>query len=256
MQRVRNRNHGHRIGRSNGAMPTPAQLPLTAWVRGSYTGSPWVGEVGGDWVSASPPLVGAALNGYTPADTNVVTDNRYLRNTSKYLEEVISISDASGTLAEPPGPGTSVFFLFKADSLAADDAANPYNNPGIISTNAGGYLTIAVSDAGLRVAVYDGSYKQVTVPGVSAGTWYVGHVWYDGTNLKASINRGSPQTTAAGLPSNPGGSTWRMQLCSDYSSNNEFDGVLMEAGFSKTVFTDADRKLVNDYISDRYRLSL
>lgn len=242
-------------GYGSSAVPfDPATLALTGWWRASYGGAPWAaagGTVAGDMVApTTAPAVGAAVNGFTPTDNDQYnTGNQYLREVTNYIEDYVSITGLS------PGPGFSYWCLFNTRTLTADNA-NPYDNPGLVSTNAGGYVLCGVSDAGLRVAVYDGAYKQLTIAGVSVGTWYMAHVVHDGTSLKAGLNDGALSSVAASLPANPGATSYRLQLCTNYSAANEVDGMILDVGFCKTILSDTDRANLTAYARARYALSL
>lgn len=139
------------------------------WTNGSYTGVAAVqnGKVGARFASASTNklLLGAAG---TTTVASLVTASAY---TAIFVYQVVTFNT---------------------------DSANTYDN-GAIWSDGVGYVNYSFRATGTAAWAghYDGADKKAAQT-IAAGTTYVGCVWYDGTNIRHSINDAGTVATATG----------------------------------------------------------
>lgn len=242
----------------------PSLLTSTTGLWENYTGAPWAaraGSIGGNLAApATAPTVGTGAGGFTSADTGAAT-TQYLRSeTPNNIEEYITVNDAAAN----PGPGSTVWALYKPRTAAANNAGAPYLNPGVVCTNAGGYFLMSHSDAGLVCNVYDGTYDEVTAPctrGTGAGgvgAWHMGVFVYDGANASASIDGSllSAASVPQGLAASPGLDLYFLQPCSNYASNTPLDGEILAFGTTKGVSTDVDVTKLRNWAKQRFGVTV
>jgi len=235
---------GGRAGKKFGSTFDPATLALTGWWRASYSASPWVGTASAGasrsrnlTEATNPPAVGTAQNGLAPADFDGLNDQ--MRN-ELTLDDYVNAS------------ATSLWVLFRADTAAADDAL-PYENPGLIALSGAGYLVVGYSDAGVRGAVYDGAYKQLSVA-ASTGAYHLAQMKHDGTNLKLRVDSGAWSSVAAGAIALL--TTTTVLFGTNYAQTDFFDGRVLEFGLADSVFSDGTFDDIKSYVNARYALAL
>lgn len=224
----------------------PATLSLKTWLRVPYaspnfTGTASAGTSGAnDFTSATPPANGAALNGYDTADFD---------GTNDYLE-----STDFAEVCVPVG-GYVAAVLFRADALQdATVYPNTYNAAGLLSDPYG--FNLGVDDEGLAIGHYDGAWKEDRLAGVSTGTWTLGQVRYDGTEITLRLNGGAWSTPlAAGSLGTPG-STYLLRMgYVALSATRYYDGRIAEV-ITAASLSDGDLDNYRSYLNARYGISV
>lgn len=218
-----------------------------------YAGAPLSaqgGSVGGSLGSVGDPTpaVGAELNGLATIDTTPASHGRLL-SLDAYAEDYVSVKGRS------PGPGYTITCLFLARSLGADNSADPYANAGLVAMTTGGYFLLCLSDAGLRVACFDGAYKQVSaddslVPELDM--WVLAQVVHTGTALKCRLNGGPWQSVGAGLPDTFNASTYRLVVGANYDQTKSPDALIAEAATSKAIVSDENLDMYRALLAQRF----
>lgn len=177
-------------GTSNALTVEAYDLTSVSWTaryEASYSGSPWVpvaGTAGNLSEATNPATVGAAVNGFTPADFDGVDD-------------LLSGANGSSFVAGGAGTSSTILALVYVDAVAADAVAgSPQLNEGIIALNGAGFVGIGISVAGSRPFVNDGTYKQTTPASVacSTGAWHM--IWMRWTG--GAMNHGVDVAPTAG----------------------------------------------------------
>ena len=221
----------------------PASLALQGWWRGSYTGSPWPGtpSIGGSGtrvLSASPgdaPAVGAAQNGYSPADFDAGAFN--------------SISTGASLSTFFAADAGSLFVLFQAD-IAAPAAVQVINRPPLVADNIG-HISLNFSTAGVTAVIDEGTYCSASAA-ATAGPYHLAQMKWDGTNLMVRVDSGSWVSTPCGNISSLS-STLKMGYV---FGGAVFDGRILEVGLAKEVFSDSTFDAIKTYLNSRYSLGL
>lgn len=230
----------------------PATLGLTGWWRASYAGSPWNGtaSAGGSGArnlaeATNPPTVGAAVNGFTPADY-VPADSDVLRMTGFTLDTFVNNNAGS------------MFVVFRPDvasaPVGAGTASEPYEQPAIVSTTAGGHWHLAYNTDGLTAGIFDSAYRIVTVA-CAAAAWHLACMTVNGSQLRLRVDSGSFSSTAIGNI-HAGGMPLTMHTGSNYGETARFDGKILELGFADSVLSDATFDQIKAYVNARYGLAL
>lgn len=217
---------------------------LTSFARkwsASYSGAPWVGSGGNNLASigASDPAVGAAVNGYTPADFDGTNDQLESINTANFV--------GSGNYG--------VFTLVYVDS-AAPTAANLYDNEAIWQHYSGNGGICVRDNGGTPQAVswhHDGIGFIPAPVTMALGAWQLILGTYNGTNIQTTVNAtgGTPVAVAAGYTSHNnfrvGGSSF---------ATAQFDGKMLELFSMKANPTAGEKTKALKYCRQRYALAL
>lgn len=220
----------------------PSSLALTGWFRASYGGAPWDGSAsagssaGKSMTSpGAPPSVGAAINGYTPADFN---------GTTQYLRDIVDIcSDFISTTAY------RVVMLIEPGSLAADSGV-PYNDAGLF-VETGGNWGVHINATDVGVYHYDGAYK-VATKAVVAGKMLV-DVRFSGTTLTVAVNGTDGTPVAAGTL---GAIATDLRMGANYSAGVKYPGTIIEAFMAQSELAATTPSMVKAYVNARYALAL
>lgn len=234
-------------GRCGGASFDPATLNLTGWWRASYSGSPWSGTASAGssgsrnlTEATNPPGLGASINSLTPADFNGT--NQVLSNSLTFDN---FISNTAGTIV----------VLFKATSAATDaGATSPHQNPALVASTAGGYVTLGFSTSGVRFGTHNGTSLNSIAVACGTGAWHLGWAAIDSTNIYAAIDSGSFSSTAWTLSSSFNTDTFRVG--SNYNGSKWFTGQIAEIMTMASAVTGAQQTNIVSYINARYALSL
>lgn len=222
-----------------GAVFDPATLPLTMWLRASYTGSPWggaasTGASGANAASAGiAPAVGSAVNGLTPADFNGTT--HYLQ-TAAFSETNFPLAGYAGAV------------LFRADTLAAP-SGTVYGDPSLLSDAYG--FTVGISTSGLAISHFDGAWQTDRLAGVSATTWTLGQFRYNGTSLFLRINGGAWSAGKAAATRGIVAATYKTDIGFFTGASVYLDGQMLEA-IGAAALSDAQFDNYRSYLNNRY----
>ena len=227
----------------------PAALALTGWWRASYSGSPWAptastgpsGSNGNLAEATNPAAVGSAQNGYTPAAFDGTNDE---------LSNVNLLSTFVNA-----GAGSAVVLFYAASASAAAPAWQPYDDPGLLVQSGGGTTWgINYSTMGVRVGLYDGTWRDLAVA-APTGSYHLAQVKWDGATLKVRVDSGSWSSLAAGNcdPTAAGGS---LTAGRNYSSAAFFNGSVLEVLLTSNVLDDATFDNLKTYFATRYGLLL
>jgi hypothetical protein len=148
--------------------------------------------------------------------------------------------------------------LFNADTLAAGGSLpDAYDQPSLLSDGFG--FNVGVTSNGLRLAHYDNgaaTWRETAANAVplTASTWSLARVRYDGTNVQVGLNGGawsSPVAAGArGVIANP-----LTVGLSTIVTARYFDGRIA-AIYTAASLTDADIANVRSYLNARYALSV
>lgn len=241
------------IGGRGGGLLDPTTLPLTGFWRASYTGSPWTGtaSTGGSGArnisDANAPDVGSAVNGFTPADF-IPANSDILRMVGFTLDTFVN-ADAG-----------SMWVLFFADTasapVGAGTAAEPFEQPAIVSTASGGHWHMCFNTDGLTCAVFDSAYRVVTRP-CSTGAWHLGQMtWIGGTSVNLRLD-GGPRFSTASTGNIPGGGlALGMHVGTNYSEAQRVDMKILEIGLADFTFPLATEDGIRAQIISRYGVAV
>ena len=154
-----------------------------------------------------------------------------------------------------PPAGYVVAALFRATSLVASAVyPNTYNSAGLFSDPYG--FNFGVDDAGLAIAHYDTGWKEHRLAGVSAATWVLGQVRYDGTTVRLRLNGGAWSAGIAAANLATPAATYRSAAgIAALSVTQPFTGRMAEILTAGSV-TDANLDRTRVYCNQRYGLSL
>lgn len=173
---------------------SPAQVAVNIWVRGSYTApasdprwsgtastgnsgtQPFLKDLSGDVI----PAVGTAVGGFTPA----ACSSQALDTGSVTMASIVSA--AAGTILMLVNPSSPV---------AA--GANALADPGLLCSR-DNKLVMGYSTSGFRAGINDGAAKSTAFITMSASTWHAAIMQWDSANVKAQVDGGTVQSTAAG----------------------------------------------------------
>jgi hypothetical protein len=228
----------------------PTTLSLEGYWRASWGGSPWspTASAGGSGNSlrtlteaSNPPAVGAAVNGLTPADFDGTND---VLNTSVTLNTFVG--SFAGTL----------WVLFNADVASlpqgGGSTAEPYEQPGIVSTAGSGYWILGYNTDGVVAASNDGAYKAVTRSAATGG-WRLAQMRIGSSQLELRVNGGAWSSVAFG---SIGSRTSTIVVGSNYNGTRFFNGKILEIAFAPTALSDATLDNVRTYCGARYGVSV
>lgn len=223
----------------------PSVLVLTHWQRGSYAGSPWAGNASAGTSGSralteatNPPAVGAALNGYTPADFNGTT-HRLTSATAM----TSCISATSGSMAA----------LFFADTAATDAGAGLYyNNPSLITDTVDGFAALEFSTGGLGFGSYNGaSFDSARVP-CAIGGWHLGMCRWSASKIEVRVD----STDWSTLPRSSTIGSGFLRVGTNQGAAKLFDGRIQESLTSQSRWSDDECYRIKSYINYRYGLAL
>jgi hypothetical protein len=222
----------------------PATLALSDFHKPDYAGtSPWAGTASlgssGDgnhyWGAASPPVTGTAVNGHVPVHFA----------SSKYMVANLTVDQYFGAHAY------DIIMLVKAASAAAPSGA-AINDPPFLGEAAGNF-GLSFSTNGVAGVHYDGVYRETTPIAMSAGSWHMIRMRYNGTNVAVSVDNGAPQTVNAGDLSSM--SSLTLQLSKNYTATFQpFD--CLETIISPTVISDPNVASIKARFNSLYGLSI
>jgi hypothetical protein len=220
----------------------PATLALTSWHRASYASMPWPGTASagasGSRELASTgadPSVGAAVNGYDPADFNGADD-------------FVVYATASDLVATTAG---TIIVLFYADVAEAAVGGQPFVSP-CFWLNSGASSCVSFDSDGFKVGIYDTAWRTASVAAATAG-WRLGVAQWNATAARVKVNGGSWQSIAAGAAD---GMTGSGQCGAGYGGTKFFNGRILERATASTVLSDDDLDGFLAYARARYGLAL
>lgn len=220
----------------------PASMPLTAWWRAPYAGSPLVGEVSVGTSgtrnlseATNPPGTGVTLNGLTVVDHDGTND---------------ILGGGSATDADLFNSNAgSIALLYNCDTAAA--AVNSFTDAAMFAST-GNIIGIAINSTGPSPFIHDGAYKNIQLT-QAAGSWALVQMKWDGATLKARLNSGSWTSIAAG---STGGLSNNFSFGKRFDAGAFFNGKWATFIASDTVLSDADFDNIVAYVNDRFALSL
>lgn len=223
----------------------PASLQLSGWWRADYVGSPWAASASAGASSGrdlaeltSPPSSGPLQGGYSPPDFD---------GTSSILRSLI----ANNVFFAGSG---SLFCLFYAD-VAPAGSGNDYADGSFFTDPANAETTFGFTTSGIVGCVLDNTvnYQRISVA-CGTGAYHLAQFKFDGTSLKARVDRGSWSSVACGpyTPTNPS----PIQVGASYGVAVRFDGKMLELGTAAVALTDPDFDNLVSYVNGRYGLSL
>jgi hypothetical protein len=221
----------------------PSTLTLTMWNRANFVDAPWVGETSAGTSSAFSWGTGGntpgtfAINGLNAADFDGTNDRLF--NDVKSLADVLTAST------------WWLGALVRLDTVIAAVESNWYDNDEPIIADSQGGWGLGVSDAGIRAASYDGSFKTTPWVEFDPGAWGWVEAWLTGGTLSCSLNGGTAQTVACGNSSILASSFPR--LGANYNAAKFYDGKIADLMISQTV-PDAEERacLLDNYLFERY----
>lgn len=221
----------------------PSALTTTGWWRADYAGSPWSDESGNArhlTEATNAPSVGAAVNGWDPADFDGTND----------------LLTAPGTLDTYANSGAWTFvFLYYADTVPADPGAGSRYLTESLLSDSGAYLHIALTDSGVTVEAADGIGASSTLTrACSTGAYHMICAKYDGADLNLGIDAtayGTPEAYAA-----LGALTGTVKIGTNWDGSAFVDGRMAEVIAFDTALSDANRTNLRKYFNTRYGLSL
>ena len=234
------------------AAPTtydPSVLDLNLWLRGSYGGSPWVGTASAGnsstWrgAHANAPGVGAAVNGYTPADFDGTNDTLTVANTvpnNATLADIIS------------APAWTMVFLINMDAADADaGAGNRFTQPNLIA-DSGAYFVVSYTSSGVAIEMADGITTTTIAVACATGGWHMVKIRYDGTKYYLGVDSGA-MTEEAGV-GNVANTTGNVYIGSNYDRTAFVNGKIMEVMGADTDLGNTVLTSIKSYFNSRYNL--
>lgn len=238
------------------AVFNPATLNLTVWNRASFASSPWNGVASagtsGNWKfveATNPPGVGAAQNGLDPINLDGFNDTLRLQDTATSTNQAVStIIDADGW---------TVLVLLRPDTASAP-GVNPYNSSNVIGDGAGsGNWGVTYTTSGITAYQNTAGGYRTSSTALSTGSYALGKLRYDGTNLQSGVNNGSMSSTASGNVSTLTGTPVRIGDISGGSGDaSAYDGRILEVMVADYSMSDSEIENVGRYMQDRYNLDL
>lgn len=197
-------------------------------------------SVSQDLVAAgSNPAAGTALNSHGTADFN---GSANLLSFDDNLDKYVNANAGW------------IVCLFKADTAAAAGGQAYNDAPFFMEYGSGNAsCTLSFSSSGVRAGLFTGSYPTTTAIAASTGAWHVAMMWFDGTNLKCQVDRGTPQSVAAGSIS--GVLTGAVKCGQNFGSSTFFDGKIALLLASDTVPTNTNITNVLDGINAAFGLA-
>lgn len=213
---------------------------FSGWWRASYAGSPWTGMAsagaskGRDLTEATtPPLVGPAINGLTPAGFN---------GTTTKLQSTIAVSSYLAANA------WEVYGLFSADAAKPYAAGTPYTLPALLTDSIGGSFYVSFGSTGVVIGHYDGTYKELSSPCATGGL-HVFQAWYDGAKLNLMVDGGTPVSSPANAAIFGVG---LLRVGANYTNAAFYEGRIVEIMMASQVLGGPTRSAVRKYFNERY----
>jgi hypothetical protein len=228
----------------------PATLSLTGWWRASYAGSPWTptasagssGSNGNLAHATNAPDVGAAVNGFTPADFIPANTDR-LDNASGNINTFVS--SAAG----------SIWCLFYADAAFTDlGSAQYYQNPSFLVNATDGYLGFGFSTSGVRLGSYSGSSFDSVAAACATGGWHLAQARWNTTTKEVRVDGGSWQTLAHAV--SIGSLTSGFRVGCNYVVSQLFDGRILDLGTAQSRLSDTNFDDIRSYCNSRYGVAV
>jgi hypothetical protein len=228
--------------RGGAAVFDPATLALTSWHRASFAAMPWPGTASAgasgsrDLASTgADPSVGAAVNGYDPADFNGADD-------------FVVYATASDLVATTAG---TVIVLFYADAAEAAVGGQPFASP-CFFLNSGGSACVSFDSDGFKVGIYDTAWRTASTAAAVSG-WRLGVAQWNATAARVKVNGGSWQSIAAGAADGVSGNA---QCGANLGGSKFFNGRILERATASTVLSDDGLDGFLAYARARYGLAL
>lgn len=246
------------IKTSGGATASPTAYAMTGLFLASYTGVPWSGTASTgtsssftlDTAGLTNPSVGAAVNGYTPAD--FVSGGAILQPNAGATH----IEDFFGNTSTEVG---SFFCLFYARTAAAP-GGGVYQDGNIFTDVVNADISFGITTSGFSGQLYSAAHGNVQVTvACSTGAWHFGQVKWDGTNLYVRVDNGAWSSSPAGYfdGSIATGDSGAAIYCGySYGGASIFNGLVLAMGMSKTAIPDGDFDKIGGYLQAQYALSL
>lgn len=220
--------------------PSDLGAALKGYWAPNFTGSPWVGSVGGNLSTlGTVPAVSSALNGYTGADFT----------SSKGL---VSASAASTYFSA--GAYTMVALVYvRSFALADPGVSGGINCPGILSSgNTGGAPKGGIAGTGSS-GVFRWDHTLGTTCPISTNVWTMIMARWDGTNLDVGRNfEPVSSVTGEGAPV----LTSTLRTGPNWDSSKYFDGIVISGALSNTALSEANRNRFRRYFNSKFALSL
>lgn len=263
MRRLLDARRVTRIGRAAGVPIPPnggdaglldiSTLSFTGWWEASYGGSPWLptasagtsGANGNLVTSVNAPAVGAALNGFTPADDDVWATGKGLGN-SNALSTFLSASGWSYSgLIYVRAFHSNVANSWENDPLAMD--TQQFWGTFIKGLNGSGTGSVLAYN-------WDGADKSVTAT-ISTGVWTQVQAYYDGASSTLGIRTNSNAWTTTAAVGNLTSLTGTLQVMNTASNLRAFDGQIANTKLANVVFDAATFDAIKAWDNARYGLA-
>ncbi len=240
-------------GGSSNALPLecwdPSILSCTTLHQASFTGAPWVGKASAgtsldrDLVIGTTPAVGAAVNGYTPADFDGTNDNLDYQET---LTTIFGGSSYSG-----------VAFI-KARTISTDSGAAGSNE---FLLGNGSNVGVFLRSSGLVCAAHTDTTTntRVATAPYTVNTWKCVHWKVDLASVGSELKIGTGGTWGTGVACT---GVWTalnsnvISLGSQSDDQQYFDGLVLEVGImAGSAISDANLTKWRSCASCRYGIS-
>jgi hypothetical protein len=230
----------------------PATLSLTGWWEPDFAASPWAGVAsagssGGRDISegSTPPTVGSAVNGHNPADFDGTDD--VLVGAVGSMTAMIAVSAYSTAM------------VIKADTMDTSnfESGSPHADRLILGVHTSGTwgVGVGVTSGAVKTVFafhYDGTDRIMATAPMSSGAYHRVQTWYDGTNIRISVDGVAGVTSPTAANVNSLGSIFRMGT--NYIATNFFDGQVAEVIVANTNLGATNRAKLDAYFRDKYAL--
>lgn len=215
---------------------------LTGYWAPSFTGSPWVGAVGGNLSTVGTvPAVSSAVNGFTGADfsTNkglVTASTAATYLTAAAYTMITLVYVRSFTVADPGnGNAQACASIFSASTLGSDEPKG-----GLAGTGTSGVYRF-------------GQGANSAACNISTGTWTMLMARWNGTNIE--VGRNNEATVSNTAVNAVLTKTMRFGQATDGSAVY-LDAIVLSGALHNAAISDSDRDKYRRYFNSKYALSL
>lgn len=226
----------------------PAVLSLSGYLRASYSSAPWLGIASAgtsgthDFTEvANPPSVGAALNGFTPADFN---------GSTQLLTGAVPTDFVSTSVG-------GIAVLFRTRTTTITPAATGWQNGEAMLADSLARLGLLHTDDGLFGAFYNGAARNMTGPlACTTNAWHLGFQWWNGGTMFLQLDGGTPISVAMGGSGGPVFAGGTLRLGRNNGAGTFYDGLIAHALIQNAAWTAQNILDIRAHINSRYGLSL
>lgn len=224
---------------------TPA-MALEGYWRASYTGSPWTPTASAGASAVTGNLtgnasVGPAQNGLTPASFDGATQ---------------SLATSFG-LGEYFLAGSGTIWILASVLSAPAPSGAPYTDPALLCSTGGAELGLSFSSAGFQASLFDTAIKQTTPIPFTLNQLHLFQMYWNGTQLWARVDGGTPSIVAAGAIDSAGfGSDVSLSIGVNETGSVFGNIHVFEAGLFSVEIPQPVLDTVRSALSSRYFISL